>query len=237
MKADNLSRKTAGKGKNMDDIKCPIEKMIPKKSERAEYINEKMKQLYPDVRCGLEFENDPFRLAVMARLSAQCTDKRVNIVAKELFKAYPDAESMARAPLENIEEMVRTCGVYRMKAKNIKDMSQILCDKYGGEVPSDMDALLALPGVGRKIANLIRGDVFGLPGIVADTHCIRLTYRWGLCEKAEPNVTEKELLKLIPSRDQSDFCHRAVEFGRDCCLARNPKCDGCPIINDERFSK
>lgn len=215
----------------MDEVKCPLKKLINSKTKRALYITEKLESLYPDVMCGLEFEGDPFRLLVMARLSAQCTDKRVNMVSKELFNAYPDAQSMAQAPLENIEALVRTCGVYRMKAKNIKDMSRILCEKYDGQVPSDMDELLALPGVGRKIANLIRGDVFGLAGIVADTHCIRLSTRWGLCDKADQTAVEKALVRLIPPEKQSDFCHRAVEFGRDCCSARSPKCDNCPLIN------
>lgn len=221
----------------MDDVKCPIKKLIKSKAARAEYISRKLESLYPNVKCGLEFGGDPFKLLVMARLSAQCTDKRVNIVAQELFLAYPDAASMAAAPLESIEALVKTCGVYHMKAKNIKDMSQILCEKYDGNVPSDMDELLALPGVGRKIANLVRGDVFGLPGIIADTHCIRLSHRWGLCEKSDPLATENALVKLIPPEKQSDFCHCAVEFGRDCCSARNPKCDNCPITNDERFAK
>ncbi|MBE6688486.1 MAG: endonuclease III [Ruminococcaceae bacterium] len=215
----------------MDEVKCPLKKLITSKKARAAYINERLEKLYPDVKCGLYFEGDPFRLLVMARLSAQCTDKRVNMVSKELFKAYPDAKSMSEAPIEKIEELVRTCGVYRMKAKNIKDMSRILCEKYGGQVPSDMDELLALPGVGRKIANLIRGDVFGLPGIVADTHCIRLSVRWGLCDKADPVAVERELVKLIEPDKQSNFCHCAVEFGRDVCSARSPKCDSCPLLN------
>ncbi len=213
----------------MDEVKCPLKKLITSKTKRAHYISEALEKLYPDVKCGLDFEGDPFRLLVMARLSAQCTDKRVNIVSKKLFKAYPDAFSMANAPLENIEKLVKSCGVYRVKAKNIKDMSIILCEKYQGRVPSEMDELLALPGVGRKIANLIRGDVFGLPGIVADTHCIRLSVRWGLCDKADPNAAEKALTKLIPPEKQSDFCHCAVEFGRDCCSARSPKCEDCPL--------
>lgn len=215
----------------MDQVKCPLKKLITAKTKRALYISEKLEKLYPDVKCGLAFEGDPFRLLVMARLSAQCTDKRVNMVSKELFDAYPDAESMAEAPLEKIEALVRTCGVYRMKARNIKDMSRILCEKYNGKVPNGMDELLALPGVGRKIANLIRGDVFGLPGIVADTHCIRLSTRWGLCDKADPTAVEKSLVKLIPPEKQSDFCHCAVEFGREFCSARSPKCSTCPLLN------
>ena len=217
----------------MDEVKCPVKKLVTAKGKRALYIMNKLKALYPDVKCGLDFESDPFRLLVMARLSAQCTDKRVNAVSKELFKECPDAYTMAACPIEKIEELVKSCGVYRVKARNIKDMSQILCDKYNGNVPSDMDELLALPGVGRKIANLMRGDVFGLPGIVADTHCIRLSVRWGLCDKAEPNAVEKALVKLIPPEEQSNFCHCAVEFGRDCCSARSPKCDTCPLANME----
>lgn len=214
----------------MDQVKCPLKKQVASKTKRALYIAKKLESLYPDVKCGLDFEGDPFHLLVMARLSAQCTDKRVNAVSKELFAAYPDAQSMADAPLEKIEEMVKSCGVYRVKAKNIKDMSRILCEKYKGQVPSDMYELLALPGVGRKIANLIRGDVFGLPGIVADTHCIRLSVRWSLCDKADPMAVEKALVQLIPPEKQSNFCHCAVEFGRDFCSARSPKCDECPLI-------
>lgn len=213
----------------MVEVKCPLKKKITSKSKRTLYIWDKLKNLYPDVKCGLEFDNDPFRLIVMARLSAQCTDKRVNIVSKELFSAYPDAKSMAQAPLEKIQELVKSCGVYRVKAKNIKDMSQILWQEYNGQVPEDMDKLLALPGVGRKIANLIRGDVFGLAGIVADTHCIRLSVRWGLCDKADPVAVEKSLTKLVPADIQSDFCHCAVEFGREVCSAQSPKCDKCPF--------
>ena len=216
----------------MDNTVCPIKKAITSKKKRADYITEKLWQIYPQTKCGLDFEKDPFRLLVMARLSAQCTDKRVNEVSKELFRCYPDAKSMAQAPLEDIERLVKSCGVYRVKAKNIKDMSRILVEKYDSAVPSGMEELLELPGVGRKIANLMRGDVFGIGGIVADTHCIRLSTRWGLSSKADPVTVEKELLKLIPAEKQSDFCHRAVDFGREFCSARGPRCNECPLKGD-----
>jgi len=214
---------------DMDNTVCPIKKAISSKKKRAQYIMEELWKVYPHTKCGLDFESDPFRLLVMARLSAQCTDKRVNEVSKELFRKYPDAVSMAEAPLEDIESLVKSCGVYRVKAKNIKEMSKILVEKYNSEVPSDMEALLSLPGVGRKIANLIRGDVFGIGGIVADTHCIRLCTRWGLSPKADPVTVEREAVKLIPEDKQSDFCHRAVDFGREYCSARNPRCGECPL--------
>ncbi|MBQ9940717.1 MAG: endonuclease III [Clostridia bacterium] len=215
----------------MDKFTCPLKKIYPQKKKRAEYIIDSLEKIYPDTACGLHFENDPFRLLVMARLSAQCTDKRVNTVSAELFSKFPDAKSMSEAPVEEIENLVRSCGVYRMKAKNIKDMSKIIYEKYNSAVPCDMELLLELPGVGRKIANLIRGDVFGIGGIVADTHCIRISHRWGLTTKPDPLTTERELSRLIPPEKQSDFCHRVVDFGREYCSARGAKCDSCPLVN------
>lgn len=197
--------------------------------QKTEYITEVLYTIYPEAACSLEFCGDPFRLLVMSRLSAQCTDARVNIVSKELFAAYPDVYSMAQAPLEEIERLVRPCGLFRTKAKSIKEMSVMLVEKFDGKVPSDMDSLLLLPGVGRKIANLMRGDCFGFGGIVADTHCIRLTCRFGLCTAENPLAVEKALDKLIPENLQSGYCHRMVYFGREYCKAQNPRCDECPI--------
>ena len=179
--------------------------------------------------CALEFEGDPWKLAVMARLSAQCKDERVNLVCRELFKRYPTAESMAEAEIEELTELVRPCGLYRVKAQNIKDMSRIIVNEYGGEVPSDMDALTAMPGVGRKIANLIRGDLYGLGGIVADTHCIRICGRLGFYPETLKDAVkvEKILTPLVPVEEQTDLCHRLVWFGRLTCDARAPKCDSC----------
>lgn len=201
------------------------------KKEKALLITERLKELYPESVCALEYEGDPWRLFVMARLSAQCTDARVNIVCRELFKKYPDARSMAEADITELEESVRPCGLYKTKAAQLKASCGILTEKYGGTIPSDMEELLALPGVGRKIANLLRGDVFGLGGIVADTHCIRISVRLGLAPKGVTDATkvEKALDPLIPVSEQCDFCHRIVSFGRDVCTARSPRCNGCPL--------
>ena len=179
--------------------------------------------------CALEFEGDPWKLAVMARLSAQCKDERVNLVCRDLFKRYPTAESMAEAEVEELTELVRPCGLYRVKAQNIKDMSRIIVNEYGGQVPSDMDALTSMPGVGRKIANLIRGDLYGLGGIVADTHCIRICGRLGFYPETLKDAVkvEKILTPLVPTEEQTDLCHRLVWFGRITCDARAPRCEGC----------
>ena len=165
----------------------------------------------------------------MGRLSAQCTDARVNTVCRELFAHFPDAAAMAAAPLEEIEKLVYSCGVYKVKAKNIRDFSAIITEKYGGRVPDSMEELLTLPGVGRKIANLILGDVYGKPAIVADTHCIRISNRLGLCDSKVPEKVERTLSALVEPEKQSDFCHRLVQFGRDTCDARKPKCEACPF--------
>ncbi len=199
------------------------------KESRAEFVVEKLKDRYPEAVCALQFNGDPWRLLVMGRLSAQCTDARVNLVCKELFKRFPDAKSMADASLAELEQLVFSCGVYKVKAKNIKDFSAIICEKFDGEVPDNMDDLLTLPGVGRKIANLILGDIYGKPAIVADTHCIRISNRLGLCESKTPEKVEKTLVTLIPDEEQSDFCHRLVMFGREVCDAKKPKCEECPF--------
>ncbi len=181
--------------------------------------------------CALESGADPWKLLVMARLSAQCTDARVNAVCAELFKKYKNAAEMAACDIHELEEAVKSCGLYRTKAANLKAMSEIIISEYGGEVPSDMDALLSLPGVGRKIANLIRGDLYGLGGIVADTHCIRICGRLGFYPETLKDAVkvEKILDPLIPKEEQTEFCHRIVWFGRDVCSARSPRCQGCPL--------
>ena len=201
-----------------------------KDNERAESFSAILKTLYPDAVCSLEADNDPWRLLVMARLSAQCTDERVNIVCRDLFREYPSAEKMAAAPIENIENLIRSCGLFRGKAKSIKEMSEIITEKYGGRVPETMEELLSLPGVGRKIANIILGDVYHKGGIVADTHCIRICGRLGFYPEGQkdPLKTERIMEKLLPREEQSDFCHRIVHFGRDVCDARSPKCGTCP---------
>ncbi len=181
--------------------------------------------------CALEYEGDAWKLLVMARLSAQCTDARVNEVCRALFKKYPNALSMADADIAELEEAVRPCGLFRTKAKSLTEASQILVSRFSGEVPSEMDDLLSLPGVGRKIANLVRGDLYGLGGIVADTHCIRICGRLGFYPQTEKDAhkVEKILTPLVPTEEQTDLCHRLVWFGRETCSARAPKCDNCPL--------
>ncbi len=194
-------------------------------------IIELLRTLYPDAACSLDYNGDPWRLLVASRLSAQCTDARVNIVTKDLFRRFPDAESMSEGELSEIEEIVRPCGLFRTKAKSIRDMSKMLLSDFGGKVPDTMETLLKLPGVGRKIANLILGDVYHSGGIVADTHCIRICGRLGYypIEKKDPLFTERTMDKHIPKTEQSDFCHRIVLFGREYCMARSPRCAECPI--------
>ncbi len=201
------------------------------KKERMAQIVSALEQLYPEATCALEYGGEPWRLLVMARLSAQCTDARVNVVCRDLFAAYPTPQALADAPLADIEAIVRPCGLYRTKAQSIKEACGILCDRYGGDIPDTMEELLALPGVGRKIANLLLGDIFGKPAVVTDTHCIRICGRFGMypTEQKDPHKVERILAKLIEPEKQSDFCHRVVQFGRDTCTARAPKCEACPL--------
>ena len=169
----------------------------------------------------------------MARLSAQCTDARVNIVSRELFEAFPTAKDMMEGDLSEIERIVKPCGLYRMKAKNIKDCAEIIVTKYGGRIPDNMDELLTLPGVGRKIANLLIGDIYGGEAIVCDTHCIRICGRLGMYPESEkdPTKIERILRGLMDVREGSDFCHRIVLFGRETCSARAPECSACPLAD------
>ena len=201
------------------------------KRERLATIVDRLKEIYPSAECALKYEGSPWRLLVMGRLSAQCTDARVNIVCEELFERFPTAESMAYGDLSEIERIVKPCGLYRMKAANIQDASRMLVEEFGGELPSDMDSLLRFPGVGRKIANLLLGDIFGLPAVVCDTHCIRICGRLGMYpEKLKnPVKIEKILTELIDGEEGSDFCHRIVWFGREVCTARGPRCEECPL--------
>ena len=201
------------------------------KKERMAAIVVALKEVYPVPVCALESGGDPWKLLVMGRLSAQCTDARVNIVCRELFARFPTARDLADAGLAEVEEIVRPCGFYHAKAKNIVDASRMLIEDFGGEMPRDMETLLLFPGVGRKIANLLRGDLFGLPAIVADTHCIRLCGRFGMYPEKEKNPTrvEKILVELVAPEEQSDLCHRLVQFGRDQCTARAPRCGTCPL--------
>jgi len=188
-----------------------------------------LEKLYPTAICSLDHGGDPYKLLVMAVLSAQCTDARVNMVAAPLFQKYPTPALMAAAPQGELEQVIHSVGLYNSKAKNLRLACRMLAEEYGGTVPQDMDKLLRLPGVGRKVANLLRGDLYGLGGIVADTHCMRISVRLGLVEKPQPLAVERGLEKLIPIDKQSDFCHRLVLFGRDICTARAPKCEECPM--------
>ena len=202
------------------------------KKARISLVTEKLKDIYPEALCALEYGGEPWKLLVMARLSAQCTDARVNIVCRDLFARFPTLEAMANGELCEIEELVRPCGLYRTKAKSIKEACIILRDRFDSTVPDSMEELLSLPGVGRKIANLLLGDIYGKGGIVADTHCIRICGRLGMYPESvkDPLKTEKIMSELIPAEEQSDFCHRIVQFGRDTCTARSPKCPECPIM-------
>ena len=210
---------------------CPALSRLPrKKKERVEAVQETLKILYPQAECALEFEKSPFRLLVMARLSAQCTDKRVNEVSRPLFQRYPDVFSMAGASLSELESLIRPCGLYHSKARQILEMCNILVSDFGGEVPKDKELLLSLPGVGEKIANLMLGDVFGDPHIVADTHCIRLAGRFAFTDSTDPGKVTRELEKIVPKAEQSDFCHRLIHLGRQWCRAQNPHCQDCPFM-------
>lgn len=201
------------------------------KKERMTRIVAALEEVYPEAVCALEYGGEPWRLLVMARLSAQCTDARVNVVCRELFAAYPTPKALADAPLSDIEKIIRPCGLFRTKAESIKAACGILTESYGGRVPDTMEELLALPGVGRKIANLLLGDVYGKPAVVTDTHCIRICGRLGMYPEdlKDPPKIEAILSELIEPQKQSDFCHRIVQFGRDVCSARSPACDRCPL--------
>lgn len=204
---------------------------IAQKKQHMAHIVERLKDIYPDAECALEYRGEGWRLLVMGRLSAQCTDKRVNIVCETLFARFPTPRALADGDIAEIEDIVRPCGLYRTKAQNIKDSCRMLCDEHGGIVPQDMDVLLTFPGVGRKIANLLRGDLYHLPAIVADTHCIRICERLGMTPRGcrDPLKTEQVMSRLVDPAEQSDFCHRIVWFGRDTCTARAPKCGECPL--------
>lgn len=201
------------------------------KRKRLSEIVERLKEIYPEAECALHYGGDPWKLLVMGRLSAQCTDARVNIVCEELFEKFPTPLDMANGDIAEIERIVKPCGLYRMKADNIREASRMLITDFDGRLPDNMDDLLKLPGVGRKIANLLLGDVFGKEAIVCDTHCIRICGRLGMYPEKEkdPTKIEKILRELIDLKEGSDFCHRIVLFGREICGARSPMCDSCPL--------
>jgi len=197
--------------------------------KKAREIIEILKNRYPQAPCALQYEKD-YELMIAVRLSAQCTDARVNLVTPALFDAYPTLESLANADISDIETYIHSCGFYRQKAKDIVLACRMLLEEYGGKVPGTMDELLKLPGVGRKTANLLLGDLYGVPGsVVCDTHCIRICGRLGLSKGKEPEKVEAQLRKILPPEESSDFCHRIVLFGREICTARNPKCGECPL--------
>lgn len=202
-----------------------------KKKQALEIIN-RLREEYPDADCTLDYD-DAWKLLVSVRLAAQCTDARVNVVVQELYAKFPTLQSLAEADVDEIEKIVRPCGLGRSKARDISACMKIIWEEYGGKVPDDFDALLKLPGVGRKSANLIMGDVFGKPAIVTDTHCIRLTNRMGLVDGIkDPKRVEMALWKIIPPEEGSDFCHRLVYHGRDVCTARTkPYCDKCCLAD------
>ena len=198
------------------------------KIKRGSEVARLLKRRYPDAVCSLD-EREPYRLLIATRLSAQCTDARVNMVTPALFGRYPTLESLAEADVEDVEEIIKSCGFYHTKAKDIVAACAMLRDKFGGKVPDNMELLLTLPGVGRKTANLILGDVYGKPAIVADTHCIRISNRLGLTDSKDPYKVELQLREIIPPEEGAALCHRFVLFGREICSARSPRCGECEL--------
>ena len=197
--------------------------------EKVNAIIDILKQRYPDALCALHYGKD-YELMIAVRLSAQCTDARVNLVTPALFEAYPTLEAMANADISHVEELVHSCGFYKHKARDIVLGCQMLLNDYGGKVPGTMEELLKIPGVGRKTANLLLGDLYQAPGsVVCDTHCIRICGRLGLSQGKEPEKVERQLRAVLPPEESGNFCHRIVLFGRDCCTARNPRCGECPL--------
>ena len=192
-------------------------------------IIDALKEKYPDALCALHYQKD-YELMIAVRLSAQCTDARVNLITPALFAAYPTLEAMASASVSDVEGYIHSCGFFRQKAKDIVQACQMLIDEHNGKVPDTMEALLRLPGVGRKTANLLLGDLYQVEGsVVCDTHCMRICERLGLSKGREPEKVEKQLRAVLPPEESSDFCHRIVLFGREVCTARNPKCAECPL--------
>ena len=200
------------------------------KKQRAAAAVERLKAAYPEAVCSLEAD-DPFRLLIATRLSAQCTDARVNLVTPSLFARFPDAEALAAADVAEVEALIRSCGFYHQKARDVVGTAKRICADFGGRVPDEIDVLITLPGVGRKTANLIVGDVYGKPAVVADTHLIRISNRLGLVQTKDPGRVEAELRGILDPNESNDFCHRCVMFGRDVCRARGPKCGGCLLAD------
>ena len=200
-------------------------------------IVEALKTLYPDALCSLQYQKD-YELLFAVRLSAQCTDARVNMVTPALYAKFPTLDAFANASYEEVGEAIKSCGFYNTKSKDLVEFAKILLEKYGGSVPGTMEELTSLPGIGRKTANLILGDIYHQPAYVCDTHCIRITGRLGLTDGSkDPLSVEKQLRAVLPPEESSDFCHRMVLFGRDRCTARKANCDGCPLRADCDFGK
>ena len=208
-----------------------------KTKEEARAIVNGLKALYPDGICSLQYQKD-YELLFAVRLSAQCTDARVNMVTPALYAKFPTLEAFANAGYEEVGEAIKSCGFYNTKSKDLVECAKILLEKYGGRVPGTMEELTSLPGIGRKTANLILGDIYHQPAYVCDTHCIRITGRLGLTDGSkDPLSVEKQLRAVLPPEESSDFCHRMVLFGRDRCTARKANCDGCPLRADCDFGK
>lgn len=198
--------------------------------ERIIFIIDALKKEYPSAICSLNY-NDPFELLIATRLSAQCTDARVNIVTPDLFKRFPDCYSLARAEVEEVEELIKTCGLYKSKAKDLVGIAKMLCESFGGRVPDTIDELIKLPGVGRKTANLVCGDIYGKPAVVTDTHFIRICRRLGFVKTSDPLKVEMKMRRLLPKNESNDFCHRCVLHGRAVCTARKAHCENC-VLNE-----
>lgn len=198
------------------------------KKEKINFIIKELNRLYPTAECALHYTH-PYELLIATRLSAQCTDERVNKVTPALFAKYPTLEAFASADFDELCEMVHSCGFYRGKAKSIIEMSQTILEKYQGKVPDTIEELTTLSGIGRKTANLICGDIYGKPAIIADTHCIRLSNRLGLANSQNPEIVERQLKASIPPEHQTKFCHNLVHHGRATCNARKPLCENCPL--------
>ena len=197
--------------------------------KKVQHIIATLKDRYPDAPCALHYKKD-YELMIAVRLSAQCTDARVNLITPELFATYPTLQAFAAADIADVKRIIHSCGFFRQKAKDIVLACQMLIEKHNGKVPDTMEALLKLPGVGRKTANLLLGDLYKVPGsVVCDTHCIRICGRLGLSQGKEPEKVEQQLRKILPPEESSDFCHRIVLFGREICTARSPKCGECPL--------
>lgn len=233
-KGGKLVESYTGNFDNIIGLPCALLASLIERAEKRykmAKITQKLKEIYPSAECALKYGGDPWRLLVMGRLSAQCTDKRVNEVSVPLFEKYPTPEAMANADLAVLQELVRPCGLHMTKGKDLKESAALLLSRFDGKLPEKMEELLLFPGVGRKIANLLLGDVFGKPAVVTDTHFIRICGRLGAYPEEEKNPLkiERIMTPLLDPAESADFCHRIVWFGRDVCTARAPKCEVCPL--------